>query len=200
MPQGSFFLSAEEQFLKCKEVCLQDLARQQQITAIRLSHAKVRVAFSLNLVQPFNGSIRKGREKWRLASPIWLFSIGGPGFKHSFEVSLKALPDHRKMLIAEVVMKASVDQNLDCSLHLGELEISAAELLALRPGTRIGFKPPKGLEGVLRVAGAIGRRRVLAWRVRMCGWRLRSFCSRCFGWLLCLEKQARCNSTKPSNT
>ena len=41
-------------------------------------------------------------------------------------------------------MKASVDQNLDCSLHLGELEISAAELLALRPGTRIGFKPAKG--------------------------------------------------------
>ena len=78
LPPGSFFLSAEEQFLKCKEVCLQDLARQQQITAIRLSHAKVRVAFSLNLVQPFNGSIRKGREKWRLASPIWLFSIGGP--------------------------------------------------------------------------------------------------------------------------
>lgn len=128
---------------------MQDLVRQQQITAIRLNHTKIRASLSLNLVQPVDFSINK----LRVASPIWLLSIGSPELRYVFQVSVKAMPGRLKMMVAEVVMKMSVDQNLGCSLHLGELEISVAELLALRPGTRIGFKPPKRLEGVLKVAG-----------------------------------------------
>ncbi|NLF25279.1 MAG: hypothetical protein GX589_06435 [Deltaproteobacteria bacterium] len=149
LSRGDFFLSAEEQFLNCEEVCSQDLIRQEQINAIRLNRTKVKAVLSLN----FDGQLVPSVKKERLTSPVWLLSAGGSKFGSLFQVSVKALPGRRKLLIAEVIMKTSMSQTFCCSLHLGELEVSAAELLALRPGARIGFKPPHGLEGVLKVAG-----------------------------------------------